>query len=94
MMSFVASFKIWEYEQEWRIIRPLQEASKRIGADIYLFEVPPESIRSVIAGIKTASDLRAELSTILKGNPKLAHVRKSQARLSASANMIEINPAA
>jgi hypothetical protein len=91
---FCSKLKMWEYEQEWRIIRPLQEASERIGSDIYLFAVPPESIRSVIKGIKTASNVGAELSSILKGDPKLAHVRKSQAQLSASANLIEIIPAA
>jgi hypothetical protein len=91
---FYSKLKMWEYEQEWRVIRPLQEASKRIGDDIYLFEVPPECIRSVIRGIKTSSDAGAELSTILKADPKLAHVRESQAQLSTRANTIEIVPAA
>lgn len=90
---FCSNLKMWEYEREWRTIRPLQEAAKRIGDEIYLFEVPPDSVRSVIKGIKTPSESDAELSKVLNSEPKLAHVRKFQAQLSTQANTIEIAPA-
>jgi hypothetical protein len=89
---FCSKLKMWEYEQEWRIIRPLQEAAKRIGDEIYLFEVPPESIRSVITGIKTPSESATELWKLLNSEPKLTHVRKLRAQLSIRDNTIEIVP--
>ncbi len=90
---FYSKLKNWAYEQEWRVIRPLQEAAKRVGDDVYLFDVPPESIRGVVSGIKTSPAAWARLCAILKANPKLRHVSTFQARLAAGTNAVEIHPA-
>ena len=61
----------WKYEKEWRIIRPLLEASRRIEATplaVYLFAFPAEAIAEVIYGPRTSDEVKQELfkaSTIL-----------------------------
>jgi hypothetical protein len=90
---FYSKAKEWEHEREWRVIRPLEEASTRLDPDVYLFDVPPECIRGVIEGTKTKPDAGAELLAILGADPNLKHVRTFRAHLSARANVIEIIPA-
>jgi hypothetical protein len=65
--------KYWEYEREWRIIRPLAEGSGR--EDIYLFEVPPAALTRVIVGSSASEDSIEELVRIITSNPGLAHLR-------------------
>jgi hypothetical protein len=43
----------WEYEREWRVIKPLNDADRILPGNplpIHLFDFPPQSIRSVILG--------------------------------------------
>jgi hypothetical protein len=45
----------WQQEHEWRVIRPLAGAKRTTGTDkngylVYLFEVPPSAVHSVIFG--------------------------------------------
>ena len=89
---FYSKLKQWEYEREWRIIRPLTEASRQIGDEVYLFDVPAQSLRGVILGIRTTATARAELSAILSADSKLSHIRKFQARISPGTNTIEVLP--
>ncbi len=65
----------WEYEREWRIIRPLAESSKRVGEDVYLFEVPSAALKGVVVGSSATEDSIEELVRIINSNPDLAHLR-------------------
>jgi hypothetical protein len=88
---FYSKLKEWEYEKEWRIIRPLEESSAHFG-EIYLFDVPPACIKGVVMGSRRSDSSAADLRAVLTANPALRHVHVSQAVLSKSTNSIEIGP--
>lgn len=59
----------WEYEEEWRIIRPLREADEVRDFkpySIYLFNFPTDTIREVILGCKMSGDKKNELIGLIK----------------------------
>lgn len=73
--------KSWEYEQEWRLVRSLSEASlvEQIdGETHYLFELPVESIVRVICGYRMTSDTRQRLAEVLV-RPEFSGVRTEHA---------------
>ncbi len=74
----------WEYEAEWRMILPLDEASKVIGEGtqaVHLFEFPAKAIRAVILGCRMASDKKEEVRQILSSFPHFNHVRCMEAEI-------------
>lgn len=74
--------KEWEYEQEWRIMRPLSDAEHKKDKEppvIYLFKFPPEVIVEVILGARMNSVNRSALLKILECNEHLSHVDVLQA---------------
>jgi hypothetical protein len=74
----------WEYEQEWRMILPLEECNKRIPQtpyDICLFSLPPDVVKSVIMGCRLSPASKEEIRMILEKRPEYAHVRLMQAQL-------------
>jgi Protein of unknown function (DUF2971) len=51
--------KEWGYEAEWRMLRPLNKASRvieRTPFTVNLFSIPPKSIKSVILGYRVSKD--------------------------------------
>jgi hypothetical protein len=89
---FYSKLSEWKYEREWRIIRPLAESSSRLG-DIYLFDVPADSIKGVVLGFRANDALATALRNAVRDNPSLRHISVGQAVLSKNSNSIEINPA-
>lgn len=89
---FYSKLSEWKYEREWRIIRPLAESSSRLG-DIYLFDVPADSIKGVVLGFRANDALATALRSAVRDNPSLRHISVGQAVLSKNSNSIEINPA-
>jgi hypothetical protein len=68
----------WEYEKEWRIIRPFSEhTSKKERPDglppIYLFSLPGACVRRIIIGAKMGGPDIKRLGDAMK-NPALGHV--------------------
>ncbi len=69
----------WKFEQEWRIIRnfnggmktPDQDVFKK---DVYLFEIPPPTIRTVVFGYRTTSEDQKALREIVSANADLRHI--------------------
>lgn len=88
---FYSKLADWKYEREWRIIRPLQDSSAVLG-DVYLFDLPADSIKGIVTGLHANSESTAELKTILDRNPNLRHVRIGHAVRSRVTNSIEIDP--
>lgn len=87
----------WDYEQEWRIIRPLQEANKIIQADscpIHLFQFPMTAVKEVILGCRMSEKRKQEIKAILTSE-SFQHVRVRQAEpdeLEFKLNISSINP--
>jgi len=73
----------WAYENEWRILRPLQEADEVIEASpqsIHLFSFPPEMVREVILGYRISDELRSKITQVVKGDEKYHDVQVLQAK--------------
>ena len=87
---FYSKLKEWEHEREWRIVRPLEEAQRRLGAEICLFEVPASAILGVIKGPKASAAFGVGLKAVLASDARLSHVRVYDARISQTKNAIEI----
>ncbi len=72
---FYAKGKKWEYEREWRIIRPLVESSTSPSEGVFLFDLPATVVTGVIAGLRTSGESLQELQEIHQSNSQLAHLR-------------------
>jgi hypothetical protein len=85
----------WEYEAEWRLIRPLTEAEKQINPDskfpIALFQIPFDAIKGIIIGVSVEHTKRVELFELLR-RPNLQHIKIFQTRLSDNEYSLEIHP--
>jgi hypothetical protein len=67
----------WIYEQEVRVIRPLEEADKVVlleDTELYLFSIPPECFVSLRLGCRMSADRRRAITQIVRSDPGLAHV--------------------
>lgn len=78
----------WEYEQEWRMILPLDESSQKLETEvgsIHLFELPPACVTGLILGSRMSSADREPILELLVGEERYSHVAVRQAELSAKA---------
>jgi len=76
--TFVLKSRSWEYEQEWRMLLPLDTACKKFttptGDDVSLFSFPATSISKIIIGLNTKDQAIRELVGILAKNEHFAHI--------------------
>jgi hypothetical protein len=85
----------WKYEAEWRIVRPLEQATlvREInGTPIHLFEIPSIAIREVVYGAKASESLINQLKTLLK-RVEYKHVALRKAKFTLSDFTVQLNPA-
>jgi uncharacterized protein Usg len=78
----------WNYEREWRIIRPLKDGTE-VTAGVVCFDVPSDAIRSIIFGSRATSALEHEIRASVAANPALSHVCFKRAKL-AGGGKVEI----
>jgi hypothetical protein len=74
---FLVKSTEWEYEQEWRIMRPLSDAADTIPDEpfpICLFEFSPAAVTDVILGARMRDTDRSTIRDALKSSPEFAHV--------------------
>lgn len=72
----------WSYENEWRILRPLQEADKVIEASpypIHLFSFSPEIIRTVILGDRISEGIKARILQVVSDKERYSRIEVLQA---------------
>lgn len=74
---FLAKSQHWAYENEWRIVRPLDEAVATLHSEsepypICLFEIPRQAVTGVILGARTqqhvVSAIKNDVATNLQPN--------------------------
>jgi hypothetical protein len=67
----------WSHEKEWRMAQPLGAATvvERTSQDvpIYLFDYPPECLKSLLLGSRVAPNTRARVQELLQDS-RYAHV--------------------
>jgi hypothetical protein len=75
---FLVKSKAWEYEQEWRIMLPIAEATEVVPGEplpICLFDFPPDAVTEVIIGSRMQEMHKLRLRAILKQRTELANVQ-------------------
>lgn len=74
----------WQYEAEWRMIMPLDAASRIIGEGanaVHLFEFPADALSSVVLGCRMSEASKAEIRQVLASSPHYGHVRCVEAEI-------------
>jgi Protein of unknown function (DUF2971) len=92
--AFLTKSEDWSYEQEWRMLMPLERADKTVPASphaVHLFAVPAEAISGVIFGALMGTEDRERILSSLK-SPTVKHIKRYQAVLSAREFRVEIVP--
>jgi hypothetical protein len=84
----------WSYEEEYRLIRPLQIALKTVGSDkrgfpICLFQVPAVAVKEIILGLESSEELKRQVMVWRKLHP---HVQIFIARVSEKNYSLEKHP--
>lgn len=82
--NFLVKSTQWSYEQEWRILRPLQDANKIIDFPefpVHLFSIPPTAFTEVILGCRMKEAKREEIITTVKNTPHFQHIRLIQSEV-------------
>ena len=84
----------WEYEKEWRYLKNLTDAHKKIinanSPDVYLFRLPPKCIIGVILGCYSSMELTNKILELRRDDPEFGHLQIQQARISERHYRIEI----
>jgi hypothetical protein len=80
---FLTKSKAWEYEQEWRMLRILEESDRKLqetwGA-VHLFSLTPACISGLILGCRMSTPSRDFVSALLT-DERYRHVRLYQAEV-------------
>ena len=76
--------KSWEYENEWRMLAPLEAADNSFttptGDNVFLFAIPPTAISQVILGLHTDKETTEKVQKNLSNNPTLSHIEIKKIR--------------
>lgn len=82
---FLTKSEDWRYEQEWRMLRPLKDATEvrenDEGESIHLYQVPGSCITKVIVGARMNEEKRHNIRRIISNNTELGHVKIFEAVL-------------
>lgn len=81
---FLVKHTQWEYEAEWRIIRPFYDAAQKVENEtypIYLFDFPVDAVTSVILGCKMEEYNKTFIKKLLTSNSVYNHIKLYQADL-------------
>ena len=92
---FFAKSEHWSYEQELRMIVPLDSADHVIAGSagpICLFNFPAEALTAVIVGAKAEPDLRRRLDGLASASP-WQHLSIRESRLDIREQRVVIEPA-
>ena len=80
--TFLTKGRDWEYEQEWRMLVPLSEATEVIripSIDVHLFAFPKSVIKSVIVGARASQETEGRVVDIVLNDPEYRNVRVQRA---------------
>lgn len=72
----------WSYEDEWRFIKNFDKQPDFVvnGDDVFLFDIPPECIKSVYLGANMKSDSIDKIKNLLADKNR-SHIRINQMKL-------------
>lgn len=84
----------WEYETEWRMLVPLEDANHvlHIGGDtIHLFALPLSAISRIIFGARSTKVVHERVGAAL-ARPETNHIRFAVATLDTTEQSIKVSP--
>lgn len=84
----------WKYEKEWRYLKNIDEAHKKIidtnTHDVHLFRLPSKCIKGVILGCYISGEFKNKILNLRRDNPEFRHLKILQARTSEIHYCLEI----
>lgn len=80
-ITFLTKSKEWEYENEYRIIRKLENADE-IKGDNYLFKFPKNLINSIYCGCNMKISDKGKIIKIIKEDEELKHIKVYDMKIS------------
>lgn len=84
----------WQYEAEWRMLAPLESASRTIGSGpeaIHLFEFPATAVTAVMLGARMTDSKREEVRQILS-EPRYSHITCIDAWIDDEHYLVRVQP--
>jgi DUF2971 family protein len=93
---FLVKSKEWEYEQEWRMLRPLKESNGPIithDRSIHLFSIPPECITGIILGCRMRPEQREKILRFVCTDKRYSHINRYRSFLHEQEFKLNIVPA-
>lgn len=69
----------WDYEREWRIIRPLVSCDANPEPNVHLFNFPPESVKSLVLGARISRSTEESLVELINMDERYRHVKLKRA---------------
>lgn len=76
---FLVKSEQWDYEREWRVLRPLSEATtidRKLS--MHLFKFPTDALKEIIFGARISDQLKSELINLVRADTSLQHLRLRQ----------------
>lgn len=94
---FVTKSTKWSYEQEWRMLAPLEDSSRCIeisGDTVHLFALPPQALVSVVIGARASAELERSVRDAVRASAELAHISVSRAALDLDSQRVSVRGSA
>nr|WP_172624074.1 DUF2971 domain-containing protein [Rhodanobacter glycinis] len=92
---FLVKSKEWEYEHEWRVLRPLKDAEQVISVNdqqIHLFQLPQAAVKAVIFGSRASAYLMDQARELISANSEISHIQMLRCVPSESRFALDIRP--
>lgn len=90
---FLTKAEDWAYEQEWRMMIPLAEATAvrpELPIPVHLFAFPKRAVRAVILGARASEGLSQGVRTVIANDPEYRSVKLLQAHVDRAEYSIHI----
>jgi len=95
MDHFFTKSSEWSYEQEFRIVRYLDDRTDKKACDaqfpICLFDLPHSCIKSLIFGMRFDPEHRNIVCDHIRQNQALKHIHLSQANIDAQEFQLRVS---
>ena len=94
-VAFLTKSYEWAYEQEWRMLLPLQNATKVIPnaiPPVHLFSIPKTALRRIAFGCRMTPERVQHISAAIRGLGEFQHLRLEQAHLHPRHYKLQFSP--
>jgi len=85
----------WAHEEEWRLVRPLDEADKvheQGSAPLHLFKFPASALEAIIFGCRMSPESQAKLAGLLQNDMRYKRIKLQRCLLDPATRGLVIEP--